>query len=489
MHITHGYDASTKGERVPVIWNSRSAVNGHKLIVGMSGSGKTYTLRRMIQEIIDTSSAGAVPRIYIYDVHGDIEVPGASTVKFSEQTMYGLNPLRVSPDPHHGGVRKAIQTFMATINKVMRSLGPKQEAALRNILYDIYELNGFKVDDPSTWAVDENRDRVDTGDGKLFIDVPYGEREEAKVLGARFDGVMKSWWIAPELYVAGITKWPPSKPVRSQPSIKDALIMARHILLQRFMGTNQPGVVALEAANAQAKAYQRKLIMALRRGEKSFQDEAMIAELEKAKDKAVTAYTSYAEALMTGRELSDVMRYDSTDVLKSVVDRLENLDAIGIFKAVPPPFDPNVPVHRYDLSALSMEERKMFIFFDLKEKFMTALARGEQNDIRNIFIIDEAHLMTDDDPDNIVNTYAKESRKFGSALWLASQSPTHFSEDFIASVATKIVLGIDEMYWRGAALKMRCSEEALAWVRMQKNMLVQIKAKGSTKTEWKWTLF
>lgn len=47
---------------------------------------------------------------------------------FSEQTTYGMNPLRVNPDPHFGGIRKRVQGFITTINRViMRALGPKQE--------------------------------------------------------------------------------------------------------------------------------------------------------------------------------------------------------------------------------------------------------------------------------------------------------------------------------------------------------------------------
>lgn len=489
MQVTWGNDAAAakRQDTIPVTWDSKSAVNGHMLIVGMSGAGKTYTLKRLIAQMIETSPAGAVPRFHIFDVHGDIDIDNASSVQFSEQTNYGLNPLRVNSDPHHGGVRKCIQGFLATVNKVMRSLGPKQEAALRNILYDIFELNGFKSDDPATWHVDDST--VETiPDGRLYLDVPFASRGDAKALGCQWDGVLRSWWIQPELYAAGVTQWPPKQPMRNHPSIKDALVMAKHILLQRFLGTNQPGVIALEQANRQALGYQRKLLAALRKGDAAFRDDAMLADLEKAKSKAVDAYTEYAEAIMTGRELDDLMRYDSTDVLKSVVDRLENLDAIGIFKATKPPFDNGNPIWRYNIKALSVEERKLFVLFRLKELFESAVQSGEQSNIRDVIILDEAHIYADDDPDNIINTIAKEARKFGQALVLASQSPTHFTEDFIASVATKVVLGIDEMYWRGAATKMRVGEDALAWIRPKRNMLVQIKATGAPKNDWKWTV-
>lgn len=69
----------------------------------------------------------------------------------------------------------------------------------------------------------------------------------------------------------------------------------------------------------------------------------------------------------------------------------------------------------------------------------------------------------------------------------ASQSPTHFTDDFISSVSTKVILGIDESYWRGSISKMRVTEDALAWIKLRKSVLVQMKRSGETRNEWVWT--
>ncbi|HBP6530837.1 TPA: ATP-binding protein, partial [Pseudomonas aeruginosa] len=139
-------------------------------------------------------------------------------------------------------------------------------------------------------------------------------------------------------------------------------------------------------------------------------------------------------------------------------------------------------------NALSMEERKLFVLFKLEELFQAAVQRGVQDEIVEVIVLDEAHIYADDDAESIINTIAKEARKFGVALFCASQSPTHFTSDFIASVGTKIVLGIDEGYWKQSATKMRLAEEALAWVQATRTMLVQLKSKGSTKNDWAWTI-
>jgi hypothetical protein len=492
MRVTFGHDAGSKarGQIVPVEWDSKRLVNGHCLVVGMSGAGKTHTLRKMVSQMQESNEPDKPLRFHVFDVHGDIEIPGASTVMFSEQTTYGMNPLRVNADPHFGGLRKRVQGFISTVNRVMRSLGGKQEAALRNILYDVYAQHGFYQDDPSTWEIDESAAHLvsDGSDNRLYLDVPMAEKDQAKALGARWDGDNRCWWIAADTYQGGITRWPPRTAGRTHPSIPDALNYARRVLKLSFLGSDQEAITSLEIFNRATTQYQKRVLDAMKKGELAFKDDKLQADLEKAGNKAIEAYTNYVQSIRTGRELEDLMKYDSTDVLKSVVDRLENLNAIGIFKATPPPFDPNAQVWRYNLKALSMEERKLFVLFRLEELFAKAVERGEQDDVVEVIVLDEAHIYADDDPDNIMNTVAKEARKFGLAMICASQSPTHFPEDFISSVGTKVILGIDEMYWRQSSVKMNVPEEAIKWIKLQSTMLVQAKEKGNAKNDWRWTL-
>lgn len=493
MKVTWGFDAGAmrRKETLPIIWDTQKLVNGHCLLTGMSGAGKTTTLRRMITHILSSVATQRDVRIHVFDVHGDIDLPAASTVLFSEQTAYGLNPLRVNPDPHYGGVRKRVQAFINTFNRVSRDrIGGKQEAVLRNILYDVYHQHGFKQDNPATWHIDESNARLlsDGSDNRLYLNVPIDEKDQAKALGARWDGDKKCWWVTPDTYAGGITRWSPKTVGRTHLSVAEAVTYARRLLRMSFLGSDQEAVTDLEIFNKATSTYQRKVLEATKRGDNTWSDSDLQAALEKAGEKAVASYTRYISSIRTGRELDDVMKYDSTDVLKSVVDRLENLSAIGIFKAATPPFDPFNPVWRYKLAALSPPERKLFVLFRLEEIFAEAVQRGEQDDVVEIIILDEAHLYVDDDPDNILNTISKEARKFGLALIAASQSPTHFPDDFVSSVATKVILGIDEMYWRQSTVKMRIEQSLLEWIRPQSSMAVQMKERGNAKNEWRWVL-
>ena len=151
--IGQDYFEARSGRDTPVIWDSRRMINGHMLIVGSSGVGKSHTLRKMIRRAVKNSEGKSL-RFHVFDVHGDLDIPGASIVQFSESAPFGLNPLIVNPDPHFGGVRKCVQNFIRTLNQSFSTpLGLRQEAVISNLLIDVYREFDFIVDDASTWGL------------------------------------------------------------------------------------------------------------------------------------------------------------------------------------------------------------------------------------------------------------------------------------------------------------------------------------------------
>ncbi|MCA8228388.1 DUF5710 domain-containing protein [Burkholderia vietnamiensis] len=483
------FHENKRGKTQYIEWDSRTAVNPHMLFVGMSGAGKTHNLKKLIRSMTDTVALDRDLRVHVFDVHGDIEIDGASTVMFSQQTDYGFNPLRVNPDPHFGGPERQIQGLIDTLNKVMRQLGNKQEACLRNILMDLYTAHGFDQKKSETWRIDEEEQvRFGNNPDRLYLDIPRWEKDKAKaVANVRWDGDLYCWYIAPDEYVGAITRWPLKRLGRKQPSIQDALTYARRILVQSWMGADEEAITQLEIFNRATQNYQKKVLDAMRRGEQLEDDDPLLADLEKKKQAAIEAYTKYVESIKTGREIDTVMKYDSTDVLKSVVDRLENLAGMRVFNEAPPPFDPQNPVWRYKFNALSLPGRKLAGLVRMEEIFLRAIERGEQEDVVEVIVLDEAHIYGDEEG-SILDKIAKEGRKFGLMLVCASQSPIDFTDGFITSCGTKVILGIDESYFRQSATKMRVTEEALQWIRLQKTLLVQVKQKGDAKNDWKYTL-
>lgn len=435
MRIQFGFDAAAakRGAETPVVWDSQKLINGHVLIVGKSGTGKTHTLRAMLRQL--QSSGGGRVRIHVIDAHGDVHIDGASSVKFSESTQYGLNPLEINHDPDFGGVRKRVQSFLAAINRTSRQLGSRQEACLRSLLQDLYAANGFLEGKPETWGL--------AGD------------------------------------IRGRAK--------KHPTLDDAAKFAQFKLKALFLGSNTQSISALESVSKKMQSLQAKT--------KAFNKAGADAEIEKLRNEiaklgqdAIALFQEHVESMQSGREFGDLIRYDNKDTLKSVVERVENLNAIGVFKPSKPPFDPGNPVWRYDIRALATDEKRLFVSFLLERLLQEAIQEGVCSDIRDVIVLDEAHLYIDEDPENPINAIAKEGRKFGLGLFCASQSPTHFSDDFVSNVGAKIILGLDEMFWEGTMRKMRLERPALEWIVPHRTLIAQLNNRGETRSKFTWVL-
>ncbi len=414
-----------------VCWNSKQTINPHMVILGKSGTGKTYTLRKILKQLLP--QANGKLRVHIFDVHGDIEIPNASSVKFSESTPYGFNPLWLNPDPDFGGVRKRVQSFLATLQRTSRQLGTRQESCLRNILVDLYAANGFLEGQPKTWQIN--------------------------------DGIQRRY---------------PKK----NPTMEDAFRFASFKLKAMYIGANTAAVSKLEEVNKKTATLYSKQRSAMRAGASGDPDSALLADLEKLKTESIERFSEYIHSISTGMEFEDLMKYDSREVLKSVVERLGNLNATGIFKNQTPPFDDNKSIWRYDIKALSMDEKKMFVAFRLEEIFYAGVQRGVQDDVCDVIVLDEAHNFFSDDEDNIANTIAKEARKFGISLICASQAADHFSEDFLTNVGTKVILGLDQSHWDRAVRKLKISQSLLESIVPHKSTIVQINNKGQLKSDF-----
>lgn len=437
MKILLGHDdyLLTQGRNVPIYYDLKTLINAHMLIMGKTGMGKTTFLCDFIQQM---SLINNPPQIHVIDVHGDIDIKNASSVRFSESTNYGLNPFIVSPDPHFGGVRKRIQDFISTINNC-RPIGSRQETVMRHLITDLYAANGFFVDNHKSWSLE---------DGNL--------RKYAK----------------------------------KYPTIDDACRFAFGKLKQLIIGSDTQAGKALENLNKTTnKIFRNSKLLNKPDGENN-------ADLmEKAlnyREDAKKYFINYVESIETGKELEDLIKYESKEVLKSVVERFDSLKATGIFKNTPAPFDQNSFVWQYNITALREDEKRMFVEFRLQEIFTSAMEKGhvgnnDSNLLRDVIFLDEAHLFFSDDKDNILNTISKEGRKFGLGLICASQSPNHFSEDFFSNVATKVILGIDQMYWDNLVRKMKIEPKLLKYIKPFNVIGVQMSNKAETSSKFTMT--
>lgn len=411
---------------VDVVWDSNSVLNPHMLVCGKSGTGKTHLIRNF------SLSASLNPRttVHVFDVHGDIDVDGCLTIPFYENTQYGLNPLKIDTDIEFGGIRKRVQNFISTLNRTQsRKLGPKQESILRNLIIDLYEGCGFIQDKPETWAL----------------------------------GFQSRY-----------------------PNVKDLHSFAFDKLKQMYMGTNADSIAFLTDLNKYVKQLnfkKKKLNKLPDFNEKEI--ESLQDQIDVTIEKTIECFGRYIRSIQNGKEFENVIKYDSQDVLKSVVDRLENMLGTGIFKNNPIPYDPRARIIRYDIKSLHEEEQRLFVEFMIQDIFSQARKQGPVDYLRDMIVVDEADIFFTDDRDCVLNSVSKEGRKFGIGLLCASQSPAHFSEDFIGNVATKIILGIDSLYWDSTIKKMKIDAKMMNYITPRKTIAVQIINKEDIKSSFK----
>ena|GEM_PF-5604706 len=141
-------------EESPVYWNPFSGdpplANGHMLVVGTSGSGKTQVLKSLIGEVVQKH---LIP--IIFDFNNDYVAPEFLKRHDIEAHYPGdglpLNPLELVPDPLTGKIQVANGIFStAGILKRVYGLGVQQEASLRIAMVECYKDHGITKDTTET---------------------------------------------------------------------------------------------------------------------------------------------------------------------------------------------------------------------------------------------------------------------------------------------------------------------------------------------------
>lgn len=484
--VVFGFDDTdfVSGIQTPVEWSEAFATNAHMLVSGKSGTGKTFTLRRIVNQLIAPKVGRQPVRVHVFDVHGDIRFQQESRVLFSESTYYGINPLKLSSDPHFGGVRKCVQGFieMMSDSSPRAQLGPRQVTALRNILYELFEYRGFLLNDPSTWYTDEEDEAIPEN-GRVYLDVPYDERDMAKA-AAKAEGVVlefdrgeRFWWCS--AYTGALERWPVRSRGRKAPTVPDLARFISHRLQMLLTGGGMKTMRLLEEHNKKVIAWQTKL-RKLHAGGDPGEVEALQAEVHKGAATLIDTFSDYVTNIESGRELETLARYESSETLKSLSDRLDTLVSTGIFKPRTPPFDDAAPIWTYDVAPLRDSEQRFFVWTRLQQILDEAMEQGPvagASEVRTVILLDEAHKFFSDKETNILDKISKEARKFGVALVCASQAPSHFSEDFLGNVGTKILLGLDAMYHDQTVRKMRIDPKILGYVVAGKIAAIQISDK------------
>jgi hypothetical protein len=59
-------------------------------------------------------------------------------------------------------------------------------------------------------------------DSKIYLNVPFAQKDEAKALGARWDAVEKKWFVSADKDILLFARWQPESGAAQSPSSKTA---------------------------------------------------------------------------------------------------------------------------------------------------------------------------------------------------------------------------------------------------------------------------
>ncbi|MDI6877493.1 MAG: DUF853 family protein [Methanomicrobiales archaeon] len=129
---------SGNGDRV--YWAPGTLNNGHFIIIGGSGAGKTETIRCIAAEL----ARQGYP-VLLIDFHGDmaLDVPDQRTCTIREDAGYCFNPLELDPALPEITPLRATSDFVDAISINFPTLGIQQRRSIKGIIKEIYRRGGF----------------------------------------------------------------------------------------------------------------------------------------------------------------------------------------------------------------------------------------------------------------------------------------------------------------------------------------------------------
>jgi len=130
-----------------VWWNPGALNNGHMILIGGSGAGKTETIRCIAREICGQG----IPVVMI-DFHGDMAPGGTDTTTFRirEGSAQYFNPFELDPAVEEISPLRATSDFVDAISINFPTLGIQQRRRIKSIIKDCYGRTGI-TSDPATW--------------------------------------------------------------------------------------------------------------------------------------------------------------------------------------------------------------------------------------------------------------------------------------------------------------------------------------------------
>jgi hypothetical protein len=142
-----------------VEFNIDALDNGHIIIVGPTGSGKSRILEQILKYFVRTGRT-----IHFPDFQGTFHLEDENLIEYPLlNATAGINPFAFIPDQKRGGISSRIVEILDMLGQThIKSMGAIQKAVLRQVIVDNYRVAGFDPEDPTTWGCDvdmSNRDQ------------------------------------------------------------------------------------------------------------------------------------------------------------------------------------------------------------------------------------------------------------------------------------------------------------------------------------------
>ncbi|WP_138437876.1 helicase HerA-like domain-containing protein [Marinobacter shengliensis] len=395
LRPSHGADVNfTIGSRLDGARNSlthsmMAAANFHHALIGTSGAGKTFTMRRMA---IEFASQGVTQ--FILDTQGDYnrgefesnhDMKGVQVneIKFGYgPDTAGLNPFQIKSGDS-GGLHNSVLGVLETIRLFNPAMGSRQKTLLRRLISATYERAGIVQDDPASWL----------NSPPTMSDLLTVLQDEAKA--AR----------------AGVTT-----------EIYDTI----HKLRKKAKS------IAGEIDNTKDQISQNKL-------------EALQASLQEEKEQLHDKLLTLLEIEIHNPEkIPSVSGVVSR--LESIEDMIEGVIASGLFDghAITPKRN---AINVLDLTALNPVDQQPIFYLLLERTFHSAVRNCKKLNPKipdMMFGLDEVKLFTAlaDSPLDPINRFFTEGRKYGLGSLCGLQHAKQLTEEMRSSIGTILLLPV-----------------------------------------------
>lgn len=169
-------------------WNTQLSQNPHLMIIGESGSGKTYATQCLVAEL---AQAGIPSVIFDYGQGFETETLDRHFREFTkpEEHLIGekglaINPVEIFPRDIKGP--NTVATRLSDVFDAVYRLGDIQRKVLIDAIINLFEHRSIRVSDPSSWeAPPPTLAELQTELEQLATDKQYASYKNAQTVAAR----------------------------------------------------------------------------------------------------------------------------------------------------------------------------------------------------------------------------------------------------------------------------------------------------------------